>query len=76
MAHAFIMVKATAGESASLLESVRALGSVAEAHVVAGDWDLIVEADAGEVYDVIHAVASDVQDLAGVTDTKTYVSLE
>ena len=76
MVSAFIVVKTTAGEPETVLSSVRAFDPVREAHVVAGDWDLVVEADAGEVYDVIHAVASDVQDLAGVTDTKTYIALE
>jgi len=76
MVHAFIMVKTAAGRSEDLLAAIRGLAPVAEAHVVAGDWDVVVEADAGEVYDVIHAVAGDVQDLDGVTDTKTYIALE
>jgi DNA-binding Lrp family transcriptional regulator len=76
MVHAFIMVKTTAGKSEALLAAILDLAPVTEAHVVAGDWDVVVEADAGEVYDVIHAVAGDVQDIDGVTDTRTYIALE
>jgi len=76
MVHAFIMVKTAAGSAEALLESIRALGPVGEAHVVAGDWDVVVEADAEAVYEVLHAVAGDVQALDGVTDTKTYIALE
>lgn len=76
MVHAFIMVKTAAGKSETLLSSVEALDAVEEAHIVAGDWDIIVEADAAEVYDLIHTAAGAIQDLEGVVDTKTYVSMD
>ena len=76
MARAFIMVKAASGHAEPLLEAVRALDHVSEAHVIAGDFDLIVEADAPEVYDVIHSAATKIRALGDVTDTKTYVCLE
>lgn len=76
MVHAFIMVKTAAGKSETLLSSVEALDAVEEAHIVAGDWDIIVEADAPEVYDLIHTAAAAIQDLEGVVDTKTYVSMD
>lgn len=76
MVHAFIMVKTAAGRSGDVLESVRGLDKVSEAHVVAGDFDLIAEADADEVYDVLHAASSDVSGLNGVADTKTYMAID
>jgi DNA-binding Lrp family transcriptional regulator len=76
MVHAFIMVQTDAGKSEALLEDVTALDGVAEAHIVAGEFDMIVEVDTGEVYEVLHTASSDIQDLDGVTDTKTYISLE
>jgi len=76
MVHAFVMVKSGAGESQALVEPIRALDGVEEAHIVAGSWDLIVEVGAEAVYDVLHSVAADVRGFDGVTDTKTYVSLE
>ncbi|WP_458209593.1 Lrp/AsnC ligand binding domain-containing protein [Haladaptatus sp. NG-SE-30] len=76
MVHAFIMVNTAAGKSQSLLESVRGLGSVQEAHIVAGDYDIVVEVDAGEVYDVLQTASGDVQGLDGVVDTKTYIAID
>ncbi|WP_115865228.1 Lrp/AsnC ligand binding domain-containing protein [Halorussus litoreus] len=76
MVHAFIMVKTAAGRSEDVLASVRELDRVSEAHVVAGDFDIVVEADAEEVYDVLHAASSDVSGLDGVADTKTYMAID
>jgi DNA-binding Lrp family transcriptional regulator len=76
MVHAFIMVKTAAGRSETLLSDVRPLDGVGEAHIVAGDWDVIVEMDAEEVYDVLQTASSDVQGLDGVAETKTYIAME
>lgn len=76
MVRAFIMVKTTAGKSADLQASIADIEGVHEAHVVAGQYDVIVEAEGGEVYDVIHSVATSVRDLEGVVDTRTYICLE
>lgn len=76
MVRAFIMVKAGTGHAEGLLERVRELDHVAEAHIVAGDHDIIVEAEAGEVYDVIDSVATRIRTFDDVTDTKTYICLE
>lgn len=76
MARAFIMVKTTAGKSADLQQSITAIDGVLEGHVVAGQYDIIAEAEGSEVYDVIHDVATAVRDLDGVVDTRTYICLE
>lgn len=76
MVHAFIMVKSAAGESERLVEAIRGVSAVAEAHIVAGAWDIIAEVDAGEVYDVLKVASSEVQGLQGVNDTKTYITMD
>jgi DNA-binding Lrp family transcriptional regulator len=76
MVRAFIMVKTTAGKSAELQTSVADIEGVQEAHVVAGQYDIIVEATGEQVYDVIHSVATEVRELEGVVDTRTYICLE
>jgi DNA-binding Lrp family transcriptional regulator len=70
------MVKAGAGHAESLLETARNLDHVIEANIVAGDFDIIVEAEGEEVYDVINQVATRIRSTDDVTDTKTYVCLE
>ncbi|MFB6199208.1 MAG: Lrp/AsnC ligand binding domain-containing protein [Halobacteriaceae archaeon] len=76
MVHAFVMVKTGAGEAESVRDAAMQLEGVIDAHVVAGNYDVIAEISGGEVYDVLHAVSSDIQDISGVTDTKTYVALD
>ncbi|MEF8809105.1 Lrp/AsnC ligand binding domain-containing protein [Natronomonas sp.] len=76
MVRAFIMVKAGAGHAESLLETIRGLERVVEANIVAGDFDIIVEAEGEEVYDVINSVATEIRSTKDVSDTKTYVCLE
>ncbi|WP_101294341.1 Lrp/AsnC family transcriptional regulator [Halegenticoccus soli] len=76
MVHAFIMIKTAAGESERLVDAIRDLGSVAEAHIVAGTYDIIAEVDAEEVYDILKTSSSRVQGLQGVVDTKTYISMD
>jgi len=76
MVRAFIMVKTTAGKSEDLQQSIAALEGVLEAHVVAGQYDIIVEAEGPEVYAVMHQVATEIRGLDGVADTKTYICLE
>ncbi|MFQ3318904.1 MAG: DNA-binding Lrp family transcriptional regulator [Natronomonas sp.] len=76
MVHAFIMVTVDTGHAEALVEMVRAFDHVSDANVIAGNFDIVVEADAGEVYDVINSVATRIRGLDAVTDTKTYVCLE
>lgn len=76
MVHAFIMVRTDAGKSEELLTAIRNLGDVAEAHIVAGEFDIIAELSTDEIYTVLHTASSQIQGLGGVTDTKTYISLD
>jgi len=76
MVRAFIMVKTAAGKSEQLLDSIRGIDGVEEAHIVAGQYDIIVEATGEEVYDLMHGVATKLRDLDGVADTKTYICLD
>ncbi|MBV0924905.1 Lrp/AsnC ligand binding domain-containing protein [Halomicroarcula limicola] len=76
MVTAFIMVKTAAGKSDELLEAVRQSEGITEAHIVAGQYDIIAEASGDEVYDVMQSVATRVRDLEGVADTRTYICLE
>jgi DNA-binding Lrp family transcriptional regulator len=76
MVSAFIMVKTAAGKSQELLGAIREREGIEEAHVVAGQYDIIAEGGGDEVYDVLHSVATGIRNLDGVVDTRTYICLE
>ena len=75
MVRSFVMVEASTGQAEGLLERIRELEHVADANIVAGDVDIIVEAEAEEVYDIINSVATEIRSFDDVNDTKTYVCL-
>ena len=76
MVHAFVMVDTAVGSSEGMVDQLRSLEPITEAHIVAGDHDVIVEVDVAEVYDVLETVAGAIRELEGVTDTRTYISLQ
>jgi DNA-binding Lrp family transcriptional regulator len=76
MVRAFMMVTTEAGSSADLQRQIQNIGAVVEANVVAGQYDIIVEVEGESVNSAIHAVATDLRDLGGVTDTRTYICLD
>lgn len=75
MVHAFIMIRTGAGASKEVHSTIREIESVGEAHVVAGQFDIVAEVDGTEVYDVLSTASEDIQTVPGVEETKTYVSL-
>jgi len=75
MVRAFIMVKTAAGKSEGLLTTIRDIEGIEEAHIVAGQYDIIAEAVSDEVYDLMHNVATEIRDIDGVAGTKTYICL-
>jgi DNA-binding Lrp family transcriptional regulator len=76
MVHAVVLCKTEAGRSEEAVEVIREVDGVTEAHVVAGEFDVIAEVEADEVYDVLHTASSGIQGLDGVVDTKTYIALD
>ena len=76
MVHAYVMAITAAGTSADVLEAVTGLPGVTEAHVVAGDYDLVIEIDRESVADILRLVSSQVGEIDGVGTTRTYVSID
>lgn len=76
MVHSFVMVKTAAGNIQRVLDSIEDLDGVEEAHVIAGDYDIIVEVEGKDVQESIRTVSTDVRELKGIVDTRTYIALE
>ncbi|UIO99405.1 Lrp/AsnC ligand binding domain-containing protein [Halobaculum sp. CBA1158] len=76
MVHAFVMVKVSGdADTAGIADAVAGIESVSESHVVAGDFDVVAEVDAPDMYTVLDTVADAVRGVEGVVDTRTYVSM-
>jgi len=76
MVYAFVMVETDSGASKTVVDAIGDLGErVHEAKIVAGDFDVIVEVETEEVYDVLETVAGNIGAMEGVIDTKTYVAI-
>ncbi len=76
MVVAYVMVKAHTGDADRLKSEIQDIDGVVEAHIVAGDVDLIakVEVDSpGEVKDI---AATQIQEIDGIEDTQTYIAME
>ncbi len=69
------MVKTGAGGAEAAAAAIRSLPTVTEAHVVAGDYDLVAEVAADEVWEVLDTAATAIGGVDGVTDTRTYVAM-
>jgi len=76
MVDAFVMLRTGAGRSEDVVAAVREVEGVTEAHIVAGEFDVMAEVTAEEVYDVLKTASTSMQELDGVTETRTYIALD
>lgn len=76
MVRAYVMVRVEAGVVGSVADRVRDLSAVAEGHAVAGDYDVVAEVVADEMYEAMETVADEIHELDGASETKTYVCLD
>lgn len=76
MIRAYTTVITSAGTSEDVVDEIRNLPNVTEAHVVAGDFDVIAEIEADDVHGVQDTVAMGIRSLDGVGRTRTYIQLD
>ncbi|MCD2198713.1 MULTISPECIES: Lrp/AsnC family transcriptional regulator [unclassified Halobacterium] len=75
MVTAYVLVKANTGEADRLLDAIAAIDGVVDAHIVAGDVDVIAKLDVDSPTDVKDIAADEIQHTDGVEDTETYISM-
>lgn len=76
MVTAYIMVKANTGEADRLRQQIGELGGVEDIHIVAGDVDLIAKITVENPTQVKDVVATGIQGIRGVEDTRTYITMD
>jgi len=76
MVTAYVMVKAHTGDADRLRDEIEGVEGVIEAHIVAGDVDLIAKVDVGTPAEVKDVAATQVQEIDGVESTQTYIAMD
>lgn len=76
MVTAYVMIKANTGEIDRVKGQLLDLPGVQAAHIVAGDVDFVVTVVVDSPAEVKDVAASALQDIVGVEDTQTYVSMD
>ena len=76
MVTAYVMVKAHTGDADRLRDEIEAIDGVSEAHIVAGDVDLIAKVSVDTPAAVKDVTATHIQDIEGVESTQTYIAMD
>ncbi|MDS0259595.1 Lrp/AsnC ligand binding domain-containing protein [Haloarcula sp. S1CR25-12] len=76
MVTAYVMVKAHTGDADRLKREIEGIDGVTEAHIVAGDVDLIAKVSVDTPAAVKDVAATHVQDIQGVESTQTYIAMD
>jgi DNA-binding Lrp family transcriptional regulator len=76
MVTAYVMVKAHTGDADRLKTEIEAVDGVTEAHIVAGDVDLIAKVNVETPAEVKDVAATHVQSIEGVESTQTYIAMD
>jgi DNA-binding Lrp family transcriptional regulator len=76
MVTAYVMVKAHTGDADRLRTEIEAVDGVVEAHIVAGDVDLIAKVDVETPAEVKDVAATHIQSIEGVESTQTYIAMD
>ncbi|ESS05610.1 MAG: transcriptional regulator [uncultured archaeon A07HB70] len=74
MVHAFVMVETATGAAESVVEAALDRDAVSEAHVVAGEYDVIAEVTGDSVDTVLRSAAA-LRSVDDVRDSTTYVAM-
>ena len=76
MVTAYVMVKANTGEANRLKNEILDVDGIADAHIVAGDVDIIAKLDVESPAEVKDIAADGIQNIEGVEDTQTYIAMD
>ena len=76
MVTAYVMVKANTGEADRLKNAMLDIDGVIDAHIVAGDVDIIAKLDVDSPAEVKDIAADGIQSIRGVEDTQTYIAMD
>ena len=76
MVTAYVLIKANVPTVDQIRDTITEINGIEDAHIVAGDVDIIAKAVVGSPADVQEIVASGILSIDGVEHTYTYIAME
>lgn len=76
MPKAYVTIVTSAKMSPEVVDRLDEIDEVTDAHIVAGDFDIIAELEADETTELLPIVTRRIQGIEGVGHTRTYVVLD
>ena len=76
MVTAYVMIKANTGDAGRLRNAIDDIEGVVDAHIVAGDVDIIAKVTVDTPAQVKEIAANGIQGISGVEDTHTYIAMD
>ena len=76
MVTAYVMIKANTGDADRLRNAIDEIEGVVDAHIVAGDVDIIAKVIVDTPAQVKEIAANGIQGISGVEDTHTYIAMD
>ena len=76
MVTAYVMIKANTGDADRLRNTIDDIEGVVDAHIVAGDVDIIAKVTVDTPAQVKEIAANGIQGISGVEDTHTYIAMD
>ena len=76
MVTAYVMVKSMIGEVEGIRDTLYGVDGVVDAHIVAGDVDIVVKLDVATTDEIKDLVANRIHEIEGVESTTTYIAMD
>ncbi|WP_227380917.1 Lrp/AsnC family transcriptional regulator [Haladaptatus halobius] len=76
MVTAYVLIKANVPTVDQIRDTIMEINGVEDAHIVAGDVDIITKVVVGSPADVREIVASGILSIDGIEHTYTYMAME
>lgn len=76
MVRAYTTIITASGASEDAVAAIRDLPGVTEAHVVAGDFDVVAEIEGETVLDLQKIVTGGIHEVDDVGTTRTYIQMD
>ena len=76
MVYAYIMVRVDAGKERDVLKQVSGFPEVKDAHIIYGEWDLILKIEAKNIEDITAFVVDKLRKVDAVKLTSTMITAD